>query len=84
MTAPTVFKQAVYWIERRTGPTRLESDTSMMALEDVRLESFPYIVLTSVSLSALGELFCVCRSKRIAEAIAKAMNETKFPGEMDL
>lgn len=77
-------KRAVYWPEIRTGKDGLESGTRIYGLSTVDLESYPMVVLTSVSESALGELFCLCRTKRIAEAISFAMNQTKFPGELDL
>ncbi len=65
---------AKYWVEKRQGTEKLEGGTGIFALRDASHIQFPYVVMSGFSVSALGELFALCCSKRDADTVATALN----------
>lgn len=63
-------KKRAYWAEARAEGDRLVSGTSMPCLRDVDIKQWPWVVVTEKSISALGELVCLCVHKKDADMIA--------------
>ena len=62
-----------YWVEQRGEGDKLETGTCVPALSCANNAMFPFVVMTSKSISALGELVCVCTSLEQAELVADAL-----------
>lgn len=64
-----------YWVEQRGEGDKLETGTCVPALDCADNAMFPYVVMTSKSISALGELVCVCTCLDNAELIADSLEQ---------
>jgi len=64
-----------YWAVKRSGPgDGLTDGSNVFNLQDADFNQFPWVVMTSKSISALGEMICVCPRQSNAEEIANALN----------
>jgi hypothetical protein len=69
-------KKPTYWVETREGESKMGNGVSIPVLAAADPKCFPYVVLTSESWSALGELVSVCYSREVANKICDALNRT--------
>lgn len=66
-------KKRTYWAEPRAEEDRLLSGISIPGLMGVDVQQWPWVVITTKSVSALGQLVCLCADRKNADEIADRM-----------